>query len=236
MPHAPRQRKVWLFDLDNTLHNASAASFTEVSAAMGDYIVRHLGLSPAQSDALRRRYWQRYGATLLGLIRHHAVDPHHFLAQTHQLPALEERVRGHRHDVAALARLPGRKFVLTNAPRQYSQRVLGALGLEAAFDGLLAVEDLRMFGHWRPKPDARTLLALCRRLRVAPSDCVLVEDALENLKAARRIGMGTVWMQRWLRLAHIGWGAGVRASLRPAYADRRVRKLSDLRRRTTHPE
>lgn len=216
---APR---VWLFDLDNTLHDASAAVFGVLSPAMTDYIARELALTHAEADALRRRYWQRYGATLLGLIRHHAVKPAHFLHDTHQLPGLEERLRKHAHDVAALRRLPGRKYILTNAPRAYALRVLGALGLRELFDGVLSIEDMRVFGQWRPKPDTRMLRRVCVRLGVAPRQCALVEDTLEHQKGARRLGMGTVWMQRW---AH---RAGQRCSARPPYVDRRVRRLAAL--------
>ena len=59
----------WLFDLDNTLHDASHAVFGPASAAMGVYIQQHLGLSEAEAGALRQSYWRRYGATLLGLLK-----------------------------------------------------------------------------------------------------------------------------------------------------------------------
>ncbi len=124
---------VWLFDLDDTLHDASSASMPHLHVSFGEYIQAHLGLTKEQSDALRRRYWQRYGATLLGLVRHHGVKAAHFLDQTHRLPGLEQRVRGHRPDLAAIARLPGRRYVLTNAPAAYAQRVLGVLGIGALF-------------------------------------------------------------------------------------------------------
>ncbi|NML17564.1 pyrimidine 5'-nucleotidase [Azohydromonas caseinilytica] len=221
-PAVRRGAAVWLFDLDNTLHDASAAVFGVLSPAMTDYIATELGLEHAEADALRRRYWQRYGATLLGLIRHHAVKPAHFLHQTHLLPGLEEKLRSHAHDVAALKRLKGRKYILTNAPRAYALRVLRTLGLLQLFDGVLTIEDMRVFGHWRPKPDTRMLQRVCVRLGVAPQRCVLVEDTLEHQKGARRIGMGTVWMQRWARRA------GARCSSRPPYVDRRVRRLSAL--------
>jgi putative hydrolase of the HAD superfamily len=221
-PARRRAARVWLFDLDNTLHDASAAVFGVLSPAMTDYIARELGLEHAQADALRRRYWARYGATLLGLIRHHGVKPEHFLHHTHLLPGLEQRLRCHAHDVAALGRLPGRKYILTNAPRAYALRVLRALGLLRLFDGVLTIEDMRVFGQWRPKPDARMLRRVCVRLGVPARQCVLVEDTLEHQKGARRIGMGTVWMQRW---AH---RAGARCSARPPYVDRRVRRLAAL--------
>jgi putative hydrolase of the HAD superfamily len=218
---------VWLFDLDDTLHDASFASMTELRQAMGEYIQRELQLTAEESNALRRRYWLRYGATLLGLVRHHRVKAAHFLHYTHQLPGLESRIRGHAHDLAALARLPGRKYILTNAPAAYARRVLGVLGIESWFDGLLSIEDLHMFGHLRPKPDARMMRRVAARLRVHPAHCVLVEDSAANLKGARRAGMQTVWLRRWLPA-----GSSRLAARRcPVYVNHRVRALSELQNR-----
>ena len=95
-------RRVWLFDLDNTLHDASAAVFPHLRDSMTRYIQEALGVAAEEAHLLRVRYWQRYGATLLGLVRHHGVQPAHFLHHTHLLPGLEQRVRGHRADIAAL--------------------------------------------------------------------------------------------------------------------------------------
>jgi putative hydrolase of the HAD superfamily len=223
---------VWLFDLDDTLHDAATASMPQLHDSMNAYIRDELGLDAEAATQLRRRYWQWYGATLLGLVRHHGVKPAHFLHVTHRLPGLEERVRGHAHDIAALARLPGRKFIFTNAPAAYARRVLEVLGIGRLFDGLIAVEDMAMFGHLRPKPDARMLRHMAARLKVPPSRCVLVEDTLVHQKAARRIGMGTVWMQRWLRgsVSHVK-SANARRHRKPVYVDRRVRTLRALLRR-----
>jgi putative hydrolase of the HAD superfamily len=229
--HPPAPCRVWLFDLDDTLHDASTASMPQLHVSFGEYIQTHLGLSQEEADALRRRYWLRYGATLLGLVRHHGVRPAHFLHHTHLLPGLEARVRGHGADLAALARLPGRKVILTNAPAAYAWRVLRALGIQRWFDGVLSIEDMRMFGTLRPKPDARMLRNVAARLGVPASCCVLVEDTLVHQKAARRVGMKTVWMQRWSRAAHAERATGrVFKPGRPAYVDRRVSRLRDLLR------
>ena len=223
-----RDSRVWLFDLDDTLHDAHRSAMPMLSAAMGRYIETELGLTTQESDALRRRYWLRYGATLLGLVRHHGVKAAHFLHHTHLLPGLEERVRRHPHDAAALAALPGRRWILTNAPRAYALRVLQALGLLPLFDGVLTIEDMAMFGQLRPKPDARMLRAVAARLRVHPSRCVLVEDTLQHQKAARRVGMHTVWLQRWVRTRA---GAASGRCRRPAYVDCKAATLRELLRR-----
>ena len=190
--------RVWLFDLDNTLHDASHAAFGETNAAMNAYMIEHLGLDDTEAARLRQHYWQHYGATLLGLVRHHGVKASHFLEETHRHPGLESRLRTSAHDRAAIKRLSGRKFILTNAPRNYTLRVLNTLRLADLFDGVISIEDMVMFGDLRPKPDARMFRRVAVRLKVRPSDCVLVEDVLENQRAARSIGMRTAWMRRYL--------------------------------------
>ena len=189
---------VWLFDLDNTLHDAGARVFPELKSSMSTYVQQQLQVDEAEADRLRGVYLARYGATLLGLIRHHGVKAAHFLHETHVLPGLEQYVGGHRHDFAALRRLRGRRFVLTNAPRDYALRVLRVLRIGHLFDGVLSMEDMFCFGHCRPKPDARMLRMVAARLRVAPSRCVLVEDTLDHQKSAHALGMRTVWMRRYL--------------------------------------
>lgn len=80
-----------------------------------------------------------------------------------------------------------------------------------------------MFGQLRPKPDARMFRHLAARLGVPPAACTLVEDTLVHQKAARRVGMDTVWMQRWLPRPE-----GARPCRQPAYVGRRVRRLQAL--------
>jgi putative hydrolase of the HAD superfamily len=64
---------------------------------------------------------------------------------------------------------------------------------------------------------------------VPASRCVLVEDTLAHQKAARRVGMKTVWMQRWSRAAAAAQGK--RWSRQPPYVDIQARHLGVLCRR-----
>lgn len=226
-PDRARQ-PVWLFDLDNTLHDATRAVFHRLDHSMTGYIASELGLDAAAADFMRRDYWRRYGATLLGLERHHGIRAAHFLHLTHELPGLERDLRCIHQDRQALRRLPGRKIVLTNAPAEYAKRVLTALDLASHFEAVVSIERMRVFGHLRPKPDARMLRVVLARLRLAPSRAVLVEDTLGHLKSARRLGLRTVWMQRYLRDHLHGPEAGVPLRRKPRYVCARIRGLQEL--------
>ncbi|MDI6749695.1 MAG: pyrimidine 5'-nucleotidase [Pseudomonadota bacterium] len=203
--------RVWLFDLDNTLHDANPHIFPAISRAMGEYVAHRVGLDEQEARQLRDHYWRRYGATLTGLVRHHGVDPHHFLATTHafldDLPRMLVHEPALRH---VLKRLPGRKIVFSNAPRRYVEAVLELIGLRSLIDGIWCIERLR----FTPKPHGAAFRRLLSRERLDARRCILVEDTPANLRAAKRLGMTTVLVSR--------------AQQVPAYVDRRIKSVLEL--------
>ena len=204
--------RVWIFDLDNTLHDARPHIFPHINRSMTDYVAGLLNLGEEDANELRDAYWKRYGATLIGLIRHHGVDPGHFLSETHYFPDLDRMVVGRRELRSVLRRLPGRKIVFSNAPGRYAGAVLLALGVRDLFDDVFSIERTR----FRPKPEAHGFLRLMHAHRLVASRCVMVEDSLENLRTARRLGMKTVWVTE--------------AKCAPAWVDASVRHLFRLPR------
>ncbi|MDO9002957.1 MAG: HAD-IA family hydrolase, partial [Aquabacterium sp.] len=129
---------------------------------------------------------------------------------------------------AALKRLPGRKFILTNAPADYAKRVVTALDLASCFEGIISIEGMRVFGDLRPKPDARMLRVVLARHRLPPHRCVLIEDTLANLKTARAAHLRTVWMQSYLKHNPHGPEVGAHLHRRPAWVCARIRRLRAL--------
>ena len=181
-----------MFDLDDTLHNASAHIFPVMNQAMTNYIMATLAMDEATAHDLRRHYWRVYGATLKGLMRHHQTDPQHFLKVTHQFDDLAERViavKRLRHLIKSLA---GRKVLFTNAPRDYALRVLNLLGIADCFELVFSVESTK----FHAKPSVRGFQLLLASLRVKASDCVLLEDNAAALMTAKRLGMKTVLLSK----------------------------------------
>lgn len=202
----------WIFDLDNTLHNATPHIFPHINRSMTDYLRRHLLLDEHAANELRVHYWQRYGATLSGMMRHHGTNPAHFLWHTHQFPELPQMVLHDPQLRHALQRLPGKKLVFSNAPQHYAQAVLKILGVEDLFDDLFAIEHTR----FQPKPSIAGFTRLLRKHHLNPARCIMVEDAAENLQAAKRLGMRTVWVNSTQRF--------------PAYVDVKIRTVMALPR------
>ena len=178
----------WIFDLDNCLYPASTGLFALIDERMGGYIQRLLDCDPAEARRVQKAHFHEHGTTLAGLMRHHGVDPHHFLDDVHAIPL--DRVSRNDRLAALLARLPGRRFVFTNGDAPYARRVLEAIGVHDRFDDLHDIHASNL----RPKPDPHGYELLCERFGIEPQRALLVDDMAQNLKPAKQLGMTTVWV------------------------------------------
>jgi len=213
--------RLWLFDLDNTLHDTSYAIFPRIDQGMTTAVAESLGVDIDTANRLRAQYWRRYGATVIGLVRHHGVDANAFLRLSHDFD-VGPLVRAETGLAAKLRQLPGRKVLLTNAPIHYARAVLRRLGILRQFDSLWAIEHMRLHGEFRPKPSPALLRYVLAREGVPAARAVLVEDTLPNLRGARKAGLRTV------HVYHPGTPFARGANHRPAYVDLRVNSVSDL--------
>jgi putative hydrolase of the HAD superfamily len=191
----PPSRRVWIFDLDNTLHDATARIFPAMHRQINAFLQREFGVDEEGANYMRRDFWLRYGTTLNGLMRHHGTDPRRFLAETHVFPELAELVVHENALKHALERLGGMKLVFSNAPRHYVEGVLRALRLARYFDAVYSIEDAR----YRGKPALHGFQLLLRKHNLDPHRCAFIDDILENLRTAHRLGMSTVWVSNTKR-------------------------------------
>jgi putative hydrolase of the HAD superfamily len=178
----------WIFDLDNSLYPASADLFALIDLRMGEFIQQLLGCGHEEARRVQKGYFREHGTTLAGLMAAHGTDPHEFLAFVHDIDLA--RLAADPRLVAALDRLPGRKFVFTNGDEAYARRVLERLGLANAFDGLHDIHAM----DYVPKPDPRAYAAMCERHAIDPARALFADDMARNLAPAKALGMVTVWI------------------------------------------
>ena len=213
--------RVWLFDLDNTLHDSSKSIFQIINLSMTQAVMDTLDVDLDTANTLRSQYWKRYGATVIGLVRHHGVKAQTFLDRCHAFD-----VPAHVHSEKGLAykfgRLKGRKILLTNAPLKYAREVLHTLGILQHFESLWAIDQMCLQGCYRPKPSLSLMKQVLARLDVPASRVILVEDTLCNLKSARQVGMKTV------HIFHPGTPFSNLSRGRDLYVDLRVNSLGAL--------
>lgn len=178
----------WIFDLDNSLYPASSNLFELIDRRMGEYIQRLLKVDAGEARRVQKSHFHAHGTTLAGLMASHGVEPGEFLDFVHDIDLA--RLAADPALVAALDRLPGRKFVFTNASEDYARRVLDRLGLANAFDGM---HDIHAMAYV-PKPDPSGYAAICARRGIDPARALFADDMARNLAPAKAIGMTTLWI------------------------------------------
>lgn len=148
-------------------------------------------------------YWARVG---MGEVEFFAdVVAHLELDVAPEVLAHErQRVYVDRLVASALTPMPGvlecllrlgadgyRLAVASSATRRQVDVVVAKLGLRRTFGATVSIDDVE---HGKPAPDL--FLEAARRLGVDPARCVVVEDAVHGVTAARAAGMAAVALPR----------------------------------------
>src|SRR5216684_1438162 len=124
----------WVFDLDNTLYPHHVNLWHQVDARIGEFVSAWLKVSAEEARAIQKDYYRRYGTTMRGMMTEHGVRADDYLAYVHQIdhsPLQPNPAMG-----AAIAKLPGRKLILTNGSTDHAGKVLQRLGLATLFEDL----------------------------------------------------------------------------------------------------
>jgi len=196
--HTHDDRLVVFFDIDNTLYSPS----TKIAEAMGvkirAYIVS-LGLSSTDEDAsrLQSQYYTQYGLTLRGLRHNHGIDPLDFDKKCDGAVPLEEMLSPDsrvQNLLGNIDRSKCRVWALTNAFWTHAERVLKILELRDQFEGIVYC-DYNEKDDIICKPQPAFYHRAMHQVGVRdPSKCLFVDDSLNNVEGARRIG--------WTRSVH----------------------------------
>ncbi len=181
-----RHVDTWIFDLDNTLYPFGGEVQAQMDARMTAYMKRTTGLPEVEAHALQKRYLHEHGTTLAGLMANHGIDPYAFLDEVHDVSLDSVSANPALH--AALARLPGRRLVFTNAAASHAERVLDKLGMAELFEHVFHLEAANL----TPKPQARAYESLIAAHAVTPKTSAFFEDTERNLSPAAGYGMATV--------------------------------------------
>lgn len=184
MAQSPAFGAIW--DMDGTLVDTAElhfAAWTEVCRERGlpftraDFvatfgwrnpeILRKLfgnQLTDADANALAERKEELYREAA----RRIGIEP---------LPGVRELLTGLRHEGI-------RQAVGSSAPRKNLDLILEVAGLAEFFEALSSMEDTT-----RGKPDPEVFLIAAQRLGLEPKNCLVLEDAIVGVQAARAGGM-----------------------------------------------
>ncbi|WP_375451868.1 pyrimidine 5'-nucleotidase [uncultured Devosia sp.] len=186
----------WVFDLDNTLYPRTCNLFAQIDLRITNYVMDLTRLDFEAARALQKTYYRDFGTTLNGLMHQHEVDPDHFLNTVHAIDYAP--VDPHPALVAAIAALPGRKFILTNGDVGHARAVLKRLGGDALFEH---VHDIRAMTYV-PKPHRAAYDGFLAAHRIDPNRAVMFDDLEKNLLVPHEVGMSTVQVVAGADFAH----------------------------------
>ncbi|MCW5774191.1 MAG: pyrimidine 5'-nucleotidase [Rhodospirillaceae bacterium] len=181
--------EAWVFDLDNTLYPAECDLFSQVDVRIGQFIADRFGISYDEARRLQKNHFRRYGTTMRGLMTETGCDPHEFLAYVHAIDHSPVQ-RDVRLD-AALAALPGPKYVFTNASVPHSEKVLARLGIAHHFADIFDI----VAAEFDPKPHDAFYDRFFARHGLPWATACLFEDMAKNLAPAHARGMTTVLIE-----------------------------------------
>jgi putative hydrolase of the HAD superfamily len=190
--------EAWLFDLDNTLYPHSCNLFAQVDARMKEFICGLLGCDNEAAHVVQKDLFRRYGTTMRGLMTEHGVAPQEFLNHVHAID--HSPVPADPHLDAALARLEGPKYILTNASRHHAERVMERVGVAHHFEAIFDI----VAGDYRPKPDPSIYEGALQAFALKAEATVFFDDIPKNLEPAHALGMTTVWIRTDTEYARVG--------------------------------
>lgn len=185
------------------------------------FIAQKLNLPLPEAREIQDAYWRQYGTTFRGLEINHGIRMEEFLGTTHDID-IEHLVRvSHSVDLlrSSVRSLPGEVVILTNGPDDYAGRVLRTLRMTHCFRLVRGANSMKGLGGSHSKPEPLAFILTLSRLHKKAQETVFVDDSLSNLKAAKRLGITTVWC--------VGY-RGFRKSTPPSYVDCVVSDLREL--------
>ena len=160
-----------LFDMDNTLYPASSAMDKGITRRMLECVAEFFHCSMDQAIALRAERIVHYSTTLEWLRSEGLTDIEGFLAHVHPSNEAEELPpQPGLRDFLISLNMP--MSILTNAPHEHADTVLGKLGIADLFE---AVTDIRDAGfNGKPYPDS--YMAALKKVGATIENTLFLDD------------------------------------------------------------
>jgi len=196
-----------VFDVDDTLYDVSTG-FTGHRLAHGavNFMMEKLGFDDYDTaNRIREEYFKKYHSTAKALTvaekegklpksapKFDTKDLSEWWATKLDFSLLHEKEDNKSNSTLKeiLMKCPLKKVVFSNGPRKYVKRVLQELDLQDVFldEFLFAVDDVLPYC----KPEKEAFDFVLKSINVCPQECIMVEDSMKNIRAAKSIGMKTV--------------------------------------------
>ncbi len=185
------EKKVIIWDLDNTLYIETDEFKDMLDEATAIALVKDLGLKmdiPTAKAMVKESYKEyRNGGEIF--IKEYGIDPKALFEAYHERKPVDV-IEPYDGLLNRLEKLPYEQFIFTTSSRNAAERILKRIGLYEFFKGrFYSVED---FGVYKKNESSKVYSDVCQKIGYNPQDCIFVDDSYSNLEFAKEIGMTTV--------------------------------------------
>lgn len=204
--------KAVLFDVDDTLYDISTGfTANRNGETIQDFMVKKLGFPDrASAKELRDGYFSKYHSSMKALAMAQQ-DGKLIYGSSFKTEDLNDWFADHcdfsllRQDAEIIKSLTDLKetgknsglqiIAFSNGPRKYVLKVLDVLGLSNVFphNAVYAIDDTLPYC----KPEKEAFQNILSKISdngeaISFNECVMVEDSMKNIQAAKKLGMKTV--------------------------------------------
>lgn len=199
-----------IFDVDDTLYDVSTGftAHRNTDGATGFMVDKLNFPNKEQAKLIRDEYFERYHSTAKGLqiaeLEGRLPIPPGGLSKGQKLFDPEELSTWWAENldfsllgdvdpelVHVLETCPKKMIAFSNGPRAYVLRVLSEMGLSKVFpeENVFSVNDV--LPACKPEPEAFQKVFDAIGVQ-HPSECIMIEDSMKNIRASKRLGMSTI--------------------------------------------
>jgi pyrimidine 5'-nucleotidase len=176
------------FDLDDTLYPPTSGLWDAIGERIETFMREYVHIPPAEVRDLRTALFLEHGSTMKGLVKLYGIQEQAFLDYVHDVP-LARFIFPNPDLRQTLMLYPQRKVIFTNADTNHANRVLSTIGLQGLFEQIIDIRDI----HPYCKPQVEAFTSAMQLAGVKnPQDCVMIDDSVKNLHAARQAGLFTI--------------------------------------------
>lgn len=184
---------VIVWDLDNTLYRETPELHEYLDRITAEAAIEdlHLPLDLKTAQDMVRESYKLYRDGGEIFVQKYGVSPKEIFDAYHKRK--EENVgiiNPYKNLLSRLEKLPVPQYILSTSSRGACEAILQHLGLFDFFaDNFYSVED---FDCYKKNESPDVYLKFCEKIKVAPEDCLFVDDSYSNLEWAKKAGMQTV--------------------------------------------
>lgn len=178
--------KAVIFDMDGVISKTQ-----QFHSGTESELLEKLGIHITSQEIINR-----YAGTPDRLTFKYILDEHGVSANIQDLlqkkwQIMEEKIKNNLHPIDGVVPLVKNLFdnhfllaVASTSPHTFIKRVLQEVGVKQYFPVITSGDEVKL-----GKPNPEIFLLTAQRLKVAPRDCLIIEDATNGVRAAKAAGM-----------------------------------------------